>query len=67
MFDNLPRDTLLRLKNESVFLIKCQIWEQHGGKSVPCYIGHLYRDENMLDYDPFTCYYNMIDFIMEKP
>ena len=35
-------------------------------KEVCCYMGHKYRDETMLDYDPFTCYIWMIDSVMEN-
>jgi hypothetical protein len=67
MHDNLPRHTLIRMTDGSVFLVKCQICEWHGMNEVCCYIGHRYRDESMLDYEPYTCYHNMIESIMEKP
>jgi len=67
MFDNLPRHTLIRLKDGGIFLIKSQVCEWHSMKEVCCYMGHLYDDDKMLDYKPFTCYHDMIDFIMEKP
>jgi hypothetical protein len=66
MFDNLPRHTLIRLKDGGIFLVKGQIYEWHSMKEVCCYMGHKYRDETMLDYDPFTCYYEMIESVMEN-
>ena len=35
-------------------------------KEVCCYMGHKYLDETMLDYNPFTCYYEMIESVMEN-
>ena len=66
MFDNLPRHTLIRLKDGGVFLTKCKIYEQHGMTKVPAYLGHLYGDDTKLDYQPWTCYIWMIDSVMEK-
>jgi hypothetical protein len=67
MFGDLPRNTLLQLKDGAFFLTKGQICESHGMKKVCCYMGHRYRDDRMLDYDPFTCYHNMIESIIKKP
>jgi hypothetical protein len=66
MFDDLPRHTLIRLKNGGIFLIKCKIYEWHSMKKVPAYIGHLYNDDSMLDYQPSTCYIGDIDSVLEK-
>ena len=67
MFDNLPRHTLIRLKSGGVFLIKCKIYEWHGMKQVPAYIGHRYLDDSRVDYEPWTCYIGDIDSVMENP
>ena len=66
MFDDLPRHTLIRLKNGGIFLIKCKIYEQHGMKKMPAYIGHLYKDDSRLDYQPSTCYIGDIDSVLEN-
>jgi hypothetical protein len=65
MFDNLPRHTLIRTKNGGIFLIKCKIYEWHSMKEVPCYLGHLYNDNTRVDYEPWTCYINDIDSVLE--
>ena len=66
MFDDLPRHTLIRLKDGSIFLIKCKIYEWHSMKQIPAYIGHLFKDETRVDYQPSTCYIGDIDFVMEN-
>lgn len=66
MFDDLPRNTLVRLKDGNLFLIKCKICQTHSMEEVCCYIGHRYKNKLTLDYDPFTCYYDMIESIMRK-
>ena len=66
MFDDLPRHTLIRLKNGGIFLIKCKIYELHSMKKMPAYIGHLYKDDSRLDYQPWTCYIGDIDSVLEE-
>jgi hypothetical protein len=65
MFDNLSRHTLIRIKNGGIFLIKCKIYEWHSMKQVPCYIGHLYKDDTRVDYEPWTCYIGDIECVLE--
>jgi len=67
MFDNLPRHTLIRKKDGSVFLIKCKIDEWHGMKPFGVYLGHLYTDDLRVDYDPHTCYIDDIECVLEEP
>jgi hypothetical protein len=67
MFDDLPRHTLIRLKSGGVFLIKCKIYEWHGMKKVPAYLGHRYMNDTRVDYEPWTCYIGDIDSVMENP
>ena len=66
MYDNLPRHTLVRKIDGGVFLIKCKIYQFHGGHEVACYIGHLYG-ENGVDYEPATCYIENIECVLEEP
>jgi hypothetical protein len=66
MFDNLPRHTLIRKHDGGVFLIKCKIYEWHSMKKVPAYLGHLYKNDTRLDYEPSTCYIGDIDSVMEN-
>jgi len=65
MFEDLPRHTLIRKKDGGLFLVKCKIYEWHG-KPVGVYIGHLYRDDTRVDYDPHTCYIGDIDSVLEN-
>ena len=67
MFDDLPRHTLIRLKSGGIFLIKCKVYEWHSMKKVPAYLGHRYRDDTRVDYEPWTCYIGDIDSVMENP
>jgi|LakMenEpi03Aug12_release.lakeMendotaPanAssembly.Ray.scaffolds.fasta_scaffold671399_3 hypothetical protein len=64
MFDNLSRGTLVRLSDESIFLIKCLVMEYHSGEEVPCYLGLRYF--NGVDYHTSRCYTNQIESIIEE-
>jgi len=64
MFEDLPRNTLIRLTDGGVFLIKCCVMEYHSGKDVPCYLGHRYITE--VDYETTRCYTHQIDSIIKE-
>jgi hypothetical protein len=64
MLNDLPRHTLIRKKDGGLFLTKCKINQLLSGKEVACYLGHKYNDEEMLDYEPSTCYIDNIDHIV---
>lgn len=66
MFDELSRHTLVRKKDGGLFLIKCKIYEWHNMKPFGVYIGHLYKDDTRVDYEPSTCYISDIDSVLEK-
>jgi hypothetical protein len=63
MFENLPRHTLIKLKDGGIFLIKCCVMEFHSGKEIPCYLGHRYITE--VDYETTRCYTHNIERILE--
>ena len=67
MFEDLPRNTLIRLTDGGVFLIKCCVMEYHSGKDVPCYLGHCYPDGiTGVDYYSTRCYTHQIDSIIKE-
>jgi len=65
MYDDLPRNTLVRKIDGGLFLIKSKVMELHSMEMIPCYLGHLYY--STLDYFTSKCYTNQIDSIVEKP
>lgn len=64
MFEDLPRHTLIRMTDGSVFLIKCKVMEISGYEHRACYLGHLYLTE--VDYYSTRCYTNQIDSVIKE-
>ncbi|NBR62031.1 MAG: hypothetical protein EBT86_10420 [Actinobacteria bacterium] len=64
-FDDLPRHTLIHLKDGGVFLVYCKVIEYHGGKDIDCYLGVRYPDGiGGVDSVTSKCYTNQIDSII---
>jgi hypothetical protein len=67
MLNDLPRHTIISLKDGGVFLVYCKVMEYHSGVDIPCYLGIKYPG-GILGVDSYTsrCYTNDIDSIIKE-